>query len=380
MPAVQPSRVAGLIALALVTVTGSAFTQPAGRHPDRRYVDNEIAPSWQIQIAGPRSVPSVTLDGRSLLAIGLEAGPDEQVFGDIAGVLPLDKGLIAIVDRMAQDVRVFDSTGRFVQRIGRSGQGPGEFRAPHTIASVGRATFAVVDMQRRMAVFALLGSTDHRLVRQVQVVPGVRSLCRLGDQLVASAVAPGDPAIGRVLDSTGAVVRSFGKIYVSPSPLINAQMSEGRVACDTTLGQVVFASNASLGELRAYRPDGRIVWRTRVEGTRSNAITETSNGGYGVEASPSGAHELISLNVVMGCPIIVQYVFRTKSQLAARERGGDIITLVVDPKSGAPAVSSSSWPRIAALTRGRAYVVVEDPAPRVEVRRLTCGRPAGRPQ
>jgi hypothetical protein len=51
----------------------------------------------------------------------------EEAFGAILGIAITTSGEIAVLDRQANEVRLFDSSGSFVRSIGRRGEGPGEF-------------------------------------------------------------------------------------------------------------------------------------------------------------------------------------------------------------------------------------------------------------
>jgi hypothetical protein len=61
------------------------------------------------------------------LRIGSDAdGP--YLFADIRGVVPGASGSIFVLDYKAQEIRLFDATGRFVQQVARRGSGPGEIK------------------------------------------------------------------------------------------------------------------------------------------------------------------------------------------------------------------------------------------------------------
>ena len=171
-------------------------------------------------------------------------------------------------------------------------------------------------------------------------------------------------------DATARPLRAFGTVYASPNAVLNYQFSEGKVACDTANDLIVYASQASLGEVRAFHRDGRPAWRTVIADVRANIITETGGGGYTVEGSPAGAHSLVALNLVPGVGLLLQYSFRTREQMAAKEPG-DILTILIDPKTGAGQLTSASLPRIVASWQNKVFTLAEDPAPRVEVRELT---------
>ncbi|MFQ5703307.1 MAG: 6-bladed beta-propeller [Gemmatimonadales bacterium] len=61
--------------------------------------------------------------------IGTREGKGPQVFGDIADIDVDRIGRVYVLDRQAQEVRVFGSDGRYVRTIGRLGRGPGELSA-----------------------------------------------------------------------------------------------------------------------------------------------------------------------------------------------------------------------------------------------------------
>ena len=365
-----PCRAWLVLALCLAIPFVSARAQSAGRHPDRRYVDQSIPVTTTIRLAGPRTGPPLALGTTALATIGVEDGPDHFMFGEIAGAAGTALGRIVAADRKTWDVRLFDAQGRFLQYLGRRGQGPGEFRAPHTIWVTPADEIWVADMQRRLTVFAPSpdGYKLHRTIPTSEI--GIRSLCMLGNDLIANGVAMGDPFAIRVLDSQARPVRSFAKLYSSPNALVNLQFSEGFIACDPTNNLIILASPAVLGEIRAYRRDGRAVWRIVIEDLKNNIITDNEGGGLTVQGSPNGAHALVSLNVVPRVGIVVQYGFRSIEQMKAKEAASDIVTIVIDPRTGAAAVSPAALPRIGAVYGERAIVFLEDPAPRLEIREL----------
>lgn len=93
--------------------------------------------------AFPRDVPERT--GEVDLAIGAVDGPDEHLFGRIAGVAQDSTGRVFIADAQSSDVRVFTPEGRYAFVIGRAGSGPGEFRDPCCITFDARGHLWVRD-------------------------------------------------------------------------------------------------------------------------------------------------------------------------------------------------------------------------------------------
>ncbi|MEX2285321.1 MAG: 6-bladed beta-propeller [Gemmatimonadota bacterium] len=62
-----------------------------------------------------------------MVQIGMLEGPDEYVIGQLAGTLLLPGDSILIADATAHELRVFDPSGKFARKVGRKGDGPGEF-------------------------------------------------------------------------------------------------------------------------------------------------------------------------------------------------------------------------------------------------------------
>jgi hypothetical protein len=75
---------------------------------------------------------------------GIDAEGPEQL-NEIVGLASDDLGRVYILDRQAQDIRVFTRDGSFVRTIGRSGAGPGEFQRANGILFDPRGHLWVVD-------------------------------------------------------------------------------------------------------------------------------------------------------------------------------------------------------------------------------------------
>lgn len=105
--------------------------------------------------AGPRAV--WRLDSRPLLQIGGADGAGPTEFGHIWDVSRTPDGGVVVSDEPEQELRVFDAGGRFVAKMGRKGQGPGEFNQIKSVTTYGDTVYAV-DTRRGTAVFLLDGT------------------------------------------------------------------------------------------------------------------------------------------------------------------------------------------------------------------------------
>ena len=61
-------------------------------------------------------------------------GPEEHLFGSIASLAVDDDGNIYVLDRQAQELRVFDAKGEYLETLARRGRGPGELEGAGKIA------------------------------------------------------------------------------------------------------------------------------------------------------------------------------------------------------------------------------------------------------
>ncbi len=101
-----------------------------------------------------------TLQQPAVLEIGRSEGqgPGSDLFGAVAHAIRLSNGHIAVADRHAQEVRVFDEAGDHVLTFGRPGEGPGEFTILWSIAELAGDTVAAIDpLGGRVSLFDAAG-------------------------------------------------------------------------------------------------------------------------------------------------------------------------------------------------------------------------------
>lgn len=80
------------------------------------------------------------------LQIGTVEGDDNFVFGLISGIDADQGGRILVSDFRLTRVQVYDSTGDYLQTVGRLGHGPGELQAPSSVAALRSGIWALVDV------------------------------------------------------------------------------------------------------------------------------------------------------------------------------------------------------------------------------------------
>lgn len=104
-----------------------------------------------------QSLPPEIIVAPDLSIGGADLGPAS--FSRIRSFAVDRMGRIYIADVIDRELRVFDSTGNFVRRIGRRGRGPGEFISPDGLAFDNVGNLYVYDpQQRRLSRFDSSGS------------------------------------------------------------------------------------------------------------------------------------------------------------------------------------------------------------------------------
>lgn len=341
---------------------------PETRHPDPRFIENSVR-AIEIGLGdNPGRLP-VQLAGGAIGTVGALDGPDYGVFGRVTGTAVRRDSAFVVVDGTANEVRVFAARGDLIDRFGRAGDGPGEFRTPVAMALADDGTIAVADFRRKLHFFAPAERGYQHVVTH-QLAFGVRSMCFLGDQLVVNGRSMGDSLVLRVVGRDGNVISAFGELYKSPNAYANYELADGRVACDSESGLAIFGPSSVLGELRAYKLDGTLVWRTAVRDYLRNTFTDTAGEGWTITSSEAGIHELSGLVVIAGLGIVAQYGHLTSEELRARQGPKVVQTVLLKPSSGEWISSDSAWPIVGAVADGLALVTLGEPWPQVQLRGL----------
>lgn len=88
------------------------------------------------------------------LRIGRLDGPEEYLFGSITHMAVRDDGSIYVVDGQGPRLRLYSPDGRYLRDIGRTGEGPGEYRSIMGIGITPDGLLAVYDVRlRRISLF-----------------------------------------------------------------------------------------------------------------------------------------------------------------------------------------------------------------------------------
>lgn len=149
----------GVIA-AIVLVALAGCTPDS--HATRRAVVDTL-PNGSLRVRGPAGGAWTDAERWHLeeqVRIGRVEGGGADVFGQIWAITTDTLGRLYVLDRLAKEVRLFDTDGTHVRTFGREGSGPGEFADPFGFAWDAEGRLWVVDVrQSRYSVFTASG--DH---------------------------------------------------------------------------------------------------------------------------------------------------------------------------------------------------------------------------
>lgn len=97
--------------------------------------------------------------GNPGVTIGVAEGEEPYELAGASASIRLPDGRIVIANSGTSQLRIFDSTGTFIESIGRKGEGPGEFTGSMQIVSLSDSEFAVFDQSaQRLSIFDTSGT------------------------------------------------------------------------------------------------------------------------------------------------------------------------------------------------------------------------------
>ncbi|MCJ7582978.1 MAG: 6-bladed beta-propeller, partial [Candidatus Aminicenantes bacterium] len=67
------------------------------------------------------------------LSIGESVGREEYMFSGVQSVTIDDEGRIYVLDHIEYNVKIYDKNGKYINKFGKQGQGPGEFFLPRGV-------------------------------------------------------------------------------------------------------------------------------------------------------------------------------------------------------------------------------------------------------
>jgi hypothetical protein len=114
-------------------------------------------PDTVVRVAGAPRHPGPSV--REELSIGSVSGADEYTFGKVFDVAVAKDGLIYVLDRSINSIRMYDAGGKYLRTFARRGQGPGEIQSPGGMRVLPDGRVLVWDTgNRRVNVYTAIGT------------------------------------------------------------------------------------------------------------------------------------------------------------------------------------------------------------------------------
>ena len=175
------------------------------------------------------------------LTIAEMEGRDEYTFARVSGVVADARGRIYVADSDADDIRVFGPDGTFLYRVGRKGQGPGDFDGPCCLAlrdddrtlwvrDGGNARYQAFSLTDTAATYRAAVRMAHTDVNRFAPLTfdEAGNLIDVGTMARQGGVISRTPGVARYhLDSAGAIV-SVDTIPGPPEDSVPVHLVTGR--------------------------------------------------------------------------------------------------------------------------------------------------------
>lgn len=315
--------------------------------------------------SGPPANGFIRLPSTPSAVLGAEHTPEAQVFGSIAGVARDREGRILVLDFRTREVRAFEGLGPdavAVQAVGGLGTGPGEFLHPAALALGPDQRLLVLEVRGQVSVFDAAPDSI-RFSRLMRLDGEVWDACVLGERLYVHGRSAAQGETVHAYDLNGKRETSFGEVYQAPNPIVRHQVSRGRIACAPNPGLILLAPT-HLPELRAYAPDGELLWWIALEGFRPlrfTAVRDQRGRRGSVMRSPrAGWHTSVGLVAAEGDPVaLLQVALQLPRGATESDESARIDTFLIDLAEGKASLLEGTWPPFLTWARNRIFAVRE---------------------
>lgn len=259
-----------------------------------------------------RNLPPVelSLNEEPLAILGGDEGDTASIFSGIRDLVALRDGRIVVGDR-DRSVRWYGPDGELLRRVGRSGDGPGEYREIYLVRRIRGDTLVVFDTE---IMRATLLTSDGEFARTAQVVPpgiGVPYDIMEDGRIVwmglppaadKSAIAPGRWARAPVLridPATGGVDSIGSYLAVRCSNAAGEHCIPGGIASPfRAFRSGAIAANADENRLVAFGDSGEIefIIELGMAGLVREIVADAA-GGVWVEVADQGAERNVWIRI-----------------------------------------------------------------------------------
>ena len=361
--------------------TGNEILHPISEHialesMTASIIANDTVPrGWPPLVAARwEHAKAAILGAETVLHLGTDAD-DYETFGVITDVAVGSGGQVFVLDDHAQEIRIFDPSGRFLEKVGGFGDGPMEFRSANGIEL----------LDDRSLVVSTFGSLVKHLTRshagwQLQETirlpeMGSRGLCSTANKrIVVTGYRRDGNTLVHELSIPGGGLRSLAPGYQAEHWLVQMTMGEGTIGCLSGPDRVVF-SYANQAIVRSFDLDtGKELWVSRITDFASRPIYEGVNSTQDRYVRRSRAAEWDVVGAVHA--LLLQTLLIQVANFEPTTETVTVRSYLVDAESGVGASLGDRLPPIVPVPHGYAALFV-DPYPRLELKRFVRANEIG---
>ncbi len=239
--------------------------------------------------------------------VGVAEGMATDMLGSIQDIAVSDD-LVYYVDRSYSHVRAYNFKGHQVDIIGGAGQGPGEFRFPMHVSTIGTEhdVYVVVGdlFASRISVFSKTPEGSHvfRTVFRAAAPLLNGDMCAMNEHVYTTGYTDESDGVIHKHTLQGEHVLSFGARYDHPDRFIRRKMSEGpSIECNATHNTLLFVYPHT-PIATAFTELGDISWQIRFADARIAPKRERigSDGGSSVMSPTPRVGESSGIRIIGG--------------------------------------------------------------------------------
>lgn len=337
------------IAAALIFGSGTVAIGQSAKPPSTSSATTQVGPTLKVGVAR--------------WTVGVESGPPQQEFGKLIAAALDKERTVYLLDGSNQTIRVFDSTGRFLQVVGRSGKGPGEFSQPRAMNHDGDTTLFVLDAVTGVSMFSTARDTT-RFLRTINLGMTATGMCLAGRAMFVFGFNEGKVIHEYTL--SGKLVRSFGDLFGPAGHDVQRVISSaGKIACIPG-SRVIVAGSLLLPTLVGYSmDDGSRKWVDSIPGFAGTRVMVQGRA-YTMVSPPGGYDRQAVIGQVGPGVVLVQAEKASRNPIPETIRSCLLIV-----QTGRCGAVTTTWPLLHAVANGIGVAVSSDPFPTARLLSVT---------
>lgn len=238
-----------------------------------------------VESAAPQWEPSarITVEPEPLLDLATVGSGAEHEFFNVVDATRFPDGTIAVAERRAGTIRFFSPSGDFIESVGRSGEGPGEFAGLVSIDALdGDSLLAFDPRTQRVTIYGPRRQVSRvipltpQFLRAVHLFDGRALLIMVG---LPGATVEGDPGHvrtpgrvllasldGEVTDTLASTVGGESVRLEAARALLDARPFFGKNSYLAVLGDRFYLGDSDAMQFQVHGPDGRLERIARAPG------------------------------------------------------------------------------------------------------------------